>query len=202
MGNLLFDYKKLWLKLKKNWYDFRYSFQDDVFGSILILIAFLFLFSLFVALQLLIFYCIPILILEYIIFKILYLAPILKVYKKSYKHGEAIINHKIFKSYYKLYKIEYNWETNYISDLKIINQIKFYYKSQPINVDFFDFIFTYNDIDRKIIQDYISDIKSRMNLVENKKQKIANKQRSKENTEKLYKEMLKDIQEVQKKEND
>ena len=41
-----------------------------------------------------------------------------------------------------------------------------------------------------------------MNLVENKKQKIANKQRSKENTEKLYKEMLKDIQEVQKKEND
>ena len=41
-----------------------------------------------------------------------------------------------------------------------------------------------------------------MNLVENKKQKIVDKQRSKENTEKLYKEMLKDIQEVQKKEND
>lgn len=152
--------------------------------------------------QLVIFYCIPILILEYVIFKFIYLHPIIKVYRKSYKHGEAQINHKIFKSCYKLYEIKYNWEINYISDLKLITKIEFFYKNQPINVGFFDFIFTYNKITREILQDYISDIKRKLNLVENKKQKIVDKQKSKENTKKLYTKMLKDIQEMQKKEND
>lgn len=178
MSNLLFDYKRLWLRLKKEYYDFKFFTIEE---GVMCLILFLLIFSLTIFLlgiiQLLIFYCIPLLILEYVIFKFLYLNPILKVYKKSYKHGEAQINHKIFKSCYKLYEIKYNWEISCFSDLKLITKIEFFYKNQPINVSFFDFIFTYNDISRKIIQDYISDIKSKMNLVENKKQKIANKQR-------------------------